>query len=184
MAAETAREHRVPGRTGAGRINRGDRREPADREDPKGLPIAVRALGAVRDRPAAQAIMTTDPFPKEAAARISIDGRSVDGRRMAQGSGMIEPMMATMLAFVTTDAAVAQACCLDRALRDVVDDTFNANYRRRRVLDQRHGDAPGERRQRHHDLDQTNLRGVHDALRAVCLRLALGIVRGAKERPS
>ena len=44
---------------------------------------------------------------------------------MAKGSGMIEPMMATMLGFVTTDAAVPQAL-LDRALREAVDDTFNA----------------------------------------------------------
>ena len=44
---------------------------------------------------------------------------------MAKGSGMIEPMMATMLAFVTTDAAVPQPL-LDRALREAVDDTFNA----------------------------------------------------------
>ena len=44
---------------------------------------------------------------------------------MAKGSGMIEPMMATMLAFVTTDAAVPKPL-LDRALREAVDDTFNA----------------------------------------------------------
>ena len=44
---------------------------------------------------------------------------------MAKGSGMIEPMMATMLAFVTTDAAVPEAL-LDRALREAVNDTFNA----------------------------------------------------------
>ena len=44
---------------------------------------------------------------------------------MAKGSGMIEPMMATMLGFVTTDAAVPPPL-LDRALREVVDDTFNA----------------------------------------------------------
>ena len=44
---------------------------------------------------------------------------------MAKGSGMIEPMMATMLGFVTTDAAVPQPL-LDRALREAVDDTFNA----------------------------------------------------------
>ena len=70
--------------------------------------------------------MTTDPFPKEAAAHM-IDRRpqrvAIGG--MAKGSGMIEPMMATMLAFVTTDAAVPQPL-LDRALREAVDDTFNA----------------------------------------------------------
>jgi glutamate N-acetyltransferase/amino-acid N-acetyltransferase len=44
---------------------------------------------------------------------------------MAKGSGMIEPSMATMLAFLTTDAAVPKTL-LDRALKEVVDDTFNA----------------------------------------------------------
>ena len=75
---------------------------------------------------AARAIMTTDPFPKEAAvaAVASAAARSSIGG-MAKGSGMIEPMMATMLGFVTTDAAVPQPL-LDRALREVVDDTFNA----------------------------------------------------------
>ena len=69
--------------------------------------------------------MTTDPFPKEAAAQSTIGGRDVTIGGMAKGSGMIEPMMATMLGFVTTDAAVPQAL-LDRALREAVDDTFNA----------------------------------------------------------
>ena len=69
--------------------------------------------------------MTTDPFPKEAAAQIAIGGRDVRIGGMAKGSGMIEPMMATMLGFVTTDAAVPPPL-LDRALREAVDDTFNA----------------------------------------------------------
>ena len=54
-----------------------------------------------------------------------IGGRDVTIGGMAKGSGMIEPMMATMLGFVTTDAAVPQPL-LDRALREAVDDTFNA----------------------------------------------------------
>ena len=69
--------------------------------------------------------MTTDHFPKEAAARISIGGREATIGGMAKGSGMIEPMMATMLGFVTTDAAVPKAL-LDRALREAVEQTFNA----------------------------------------------------------
>ena len=83
------------------------------------------ALGADQGSLAARAIMTTDPFPKEAAARVSVGGRDITVGGMAKGSGMIEPMMATMLGFVTTDAAVPPAL-LDRALREVVDDTFNA----------------------------------------------------------
>src|SRR5436189_98658 len=79
-------------------------------------------------RSAARAIMTTDPFPKEASTRLSIGGRDVADiviGGMAKGSGMIEPMLATMLAFVTTDAAVPPPFA-DRALREAVEDTFNA----------------------------------------------------------
>src|SRR4029077_12748297 len=57
--------------------------------------------------------------------RISIGGSDVTIGGMAKGSGMIEPMMATMLGFITTDAA-APASLLSRALREVVDHTFNA----------------------------------------------------------
>src|SRR5207245_8578721 len=53
------------------------------------------------------------------------DGRDVTIGGMAKGSGMIEPMLATMLGFVTTDAAVPKTL-LDRALREAVGDTFNA----------------------------------------------------------
>src|SRR5207245_2493414 len=90
-----------------------------------GLPAAFRSLGADQGGAAARAIMTTDPFPKEAAARATIGGRDLTVGGMAKGAGMIEPMMATMLAFVTTDAKVPPRL-LDRALRDAVDDTFNA----------------------------------------------------------
>ncbi len=91
-----------------------------------GLPLAFRALGADQGSLAARAIMTTDPFPKEAAAQVALDGgRVITIGGMAKGSGMIEPMMATMLGFVTTDAAVPRPL-LDRALRQAVDDTFNA----------------------------------------------------------
>jgi glutamate N-acetyltransferase / amino-acid N-acetyltransferase len=90
-----------------------------------GLPGAFAALGADQGGAAARAIMTTDPFPKEAATTLQIDGRDVRIGGTAKGSGMIEPMLATMLAFITTDAAVPQPL-LDRALRDAVADTFNA----------------------------------------------------------
>jgi glutamate N-acetyltransferase / amino-acid N-acetyltransferase len=91
----------------------------------RGLPKAMAALASDQGAQAAQAIMTTDPFPKEAAARLAIGGREITVGGMAKGSGMIEPMMATMLAFLTTDADVPQPL-LDRALRDAVHDTFNA----------------------------------------------------------
>ncbi len=90
-----------------------------------GLPLAFGALGADQGPAAARAIMTTDLSPKEAARRLTIGGREAAIGGMAKGAGMIEPMMATMLGFVTTDAAVPQAL-LDRALREAVDETFNA----------------------------------------------------------
>src|SRR6266853_531346 len=71
-----------------------------------------------------RAIMTTDTRPKRAAASCNIGGRTVRVAGCAKGAGMIHPNMATMLSFVVTDAAVVPGV-LDRALREVVDRTFN-----------------------------------------------------------
>ena len=71
-----------------------------------------------------RAIMTTDTHPKWAAASCTIAGRRVRILGCAKGAGMIAPTMATMLAFVLTDAAVSPAL-LQRALRDIVSRTFN-----------------------------------------------------------
>jgi glutamate N-acetyltransferase/amino-acid N-acetyltransferase len=75
-----------------------------------------------------RAIMTTDTRPKRAAASCRIGGtkgaKTVRVAGCAKGAGMIHPNMATMLSFVVTDAAVAPGV-LDRALREVVDRTFN-----------------------------------------------------------
>jgi len=71
-----------------------------------------------------RAIMTTDTRPKRAAANCSIGGKTVRVAGCAKGAGMIHPNMATMLSFVVTDAAVAPKI-LDRALREVVERTFN-----------------------------------------------------------
>lgn len=73
---------------------------------------------------AAQAIMTTDTFPKEAAVRLELGGKQVTIGAMAKGSGMIHPNMATMLCFITTDAAVSPAC-LKQALKYATDRSFN-----------------------------------------------------------
>ena len=78
------------------------------------------AAGLAADR----AVMTTDTKPKEAAVQTKIGGRTVTVGGMCKGSGMIEPNMATMLGFITTDAAVTPAM-LRRALRLAVDVTFN-----------------------------------------------------------
>ncbi len=73
---------------------------------------------------AAEAIRTTDTFAKTAMVTADVDGCPVTVAGIAKGSGMIEPNMATMLAFVLTDAAVA-APYLARVLRDATEVGFN-----------------------------------------------------------
>jgi glutamate N-acetyltransferase/amino-acid N-acetyltransferase len=73
----------------------------------------------------ARAIMTTDTFPKLATAQARIGRTIVTINGFAKGAGMIAPDMATMLAFVFTDAAIAPAA-LQSLLREGVTDTFNA----------------------------------------------------------
>jgi glutamate N-acetyltransferase/amino-acid N-acetyltransferase len=72
----------------------------------------------------AEAILTTDTRTKEAATQVRIGGENVTVGGVAKGSGMIHPNMATMLAFVTTDAAVEKEC-LQSALSKATDRTFN-----------------------------------------------------------
>ena len=74
---------------------------------------------------AAKAIMTTDTFPKLATARVRLRGTDVTINGFAKGAGMIAPDMATMLAFLFTDAPIA-APVLQSLLREGVTDTFNA----------------------------------------------------------
>lgn len=73
---------------------------------------------------ACQAIMTTDTHPKEAAVEFTLGGKTCRLGGIAKGSGMIHPNMATMLVFLTTDAAIAPAM-LQRALSGDVASTFN-----------------------------------------------------------
>ena len=73
---------------------------------------------------AAQAIMTTDTHKKEFAVSFMLGGKSCKIGAIAKGSGMIHPNMATMLCFITTDAAVA-APVLEQALRGAADETFH-----------------------------------------------------------
>jgi glutamate N-acetyltransferase/amino-acid N-acetyltransferase len=72
-----------------------------------------------------RAIMTTDTRPKWAAAKCRIGGKQVRILGCCKGAGMIHPNMATMLAFLSTDAAISPAL-LTRALRRAVTPTFNA----------------------------------------------------------
>jgi glutamate N-acetyltransferase/amino-acid N-acetyltransferase len=71
-----------------------------------------------------QAIMTTDLVRKSICVKVAVDGRDVYIAGAAKGSGMIHPNMATMLGFMTTDAAVADGS-LQQLLGDVTDETFN-----------------------------------------------------------
>jgi glutamate N-acetyltransferase/amino-acid N-acetyltransferase len=74
---------------------------------------------------AAQAIMTTDTFPKGASATIDGDGGKIHVAGIAKGSGMIAPDMATMLVYIFTDAKITQGQ-LQRIVSRHVDTTFNA----------------------------------------------------------
>jgi glutamate N-acetyltransferase/amino-acid N-acetyltransferase len=144
----------------------------------RALPAAMTALAADQGALAARAIMTTDPFPKEAAAYVTLGGRDVAIGGMAKGSGMIEPNMATMLGFVTTDAAVP-APLLDRALREAVNDSFNAITvdgecsTNDCVMVLANGSSGVT-------IDETRYAAFAHALGTVCLRLAIGIVRGGE----
>jgi glutamate N-acetyltransferase / amino-acid N-acetyltransferase len=87
--------------------------------------VRARRAGAGAFTQLTRAIMTTDTRPKWAAARFRIGGKQVRLLGCAKGAGMIHPRLATMLAFVVTDAAIAPAL-LARALRDAARRTFNA----------------------------------------------------------
>lgn len=89
------------------------------------LPQVAPLLSADKWEPAARAITTTDTFPKGATATASIDGVAVRLNGFAKGSGMIAPDMATMLAYVFTDAALPPAV-LQPLLAASADLSFNS----------------------------------------------------------
>ncbi len=95
---------------------------PMDRIE-AGIKDAVAALGDDGSG-FAEAILTTDTRTKEAVAAVEVGGKIVTVGGVAKGSGMIHPNMATMLAFVTTDAAVDKEC-LQGALSGATERTFN-----------------------------------------------------------
>src|SRR5205085_7210363 len=88
------------------------------------LPKAAEVLTPEGWEPAARAIMTTDTFPKGATATATIDGTTVRLNGFAKGSGMIAPNMATMLAYVFTDATLPPAV-LQPLLAASADRSFN-----------------------------------------------------------
>lgn len=89
-----------------------------------GIYEAVSLLDCTQGEQAAEAIMTTDTFIKQLAISTVADGRTFTVGGMAKGSGMIQPNMATMLAFITTDAPLSAPSC-DVLLRSAVARSFN-----------------------------------------------------------
>ncbi|MDD6736491.1 MAG: bifunctional glutamate N-acetyltransferase/amino-acid acetyltransferase ArgJ, partial [Clostridiales bacterium] len=90
----------------------------------KAMPELVRSLKDTGSSEAATAIMTTDTVIKEAAVEFELDGSVCRLGGIAKGSGMIHPNMATMLVFITTDAAITSEM-LSKALLADVKDSFN-----------------------------------------------------------
>ena len=144
----------------------------------QGIELAAESLDPDGHAAAAEAIMTTDPWPKDAAVRAVTPAGRFHVGGIAKGAGMIEPNMATMLAFLTTDAAVDPAL-LQRALREAAETTFNAIT------------VDGEPSTNDMVLLLANGRsGVRinnaaypafvEALHAVCHELALAIVKGGE----
>jgi len=143
------------------------------------LPQVVRVLSTDGWEVAARAILTTDTFPKGATATAAIDGVEVRLNGFAKGSGMIAPDMATMLAYVFTDAALPHqvlqpllVAAADRSFNSItVDgDTSTSDTVLLCATGQaQHGAvaSPGDRR----------LRGFRRALDAVMIELAQQIVR-------
>ena len=89
-----------------------------------GMEALVDALGYENSLDAARAIMTTDTAVKETAVSFNVGGRECRIGGIAKGSGMIHPNMATMLVFITTDAAISPGL-LQKALSNDILDTFN-----------------------------------------------------------
>ena len=143
-----------------------------------GIAQAVPVLARGNGSAVAQAIMTTDPFPKECAVTVeTARGRFTVGGT-AKGSGMIEPNMATMLGFLTTDADVPPAL-LRRALAESARDTFNAitvdgdTSTNDCVVAMASG-ASGI------DIDEESYAALLAGMVAVSRELAIGIVRGGE----
>jgi len=143
-----------------------------------GIQTAVAALARGKGSDTARAIMTTDPFPKECAVTVQTGRGTFTVGGTAKGSGMIEPMMATMLGFLTTDAAVPSAL-LHRALKESARDTFNAitvdgDGSTNDSLYAMASGASGV------TIDDESYPALLEALLTVSRELAVGIVRGGE----
>ncbi|BAL83718.1 putative glutamate N-acetyltransferase / amino-acid N-acetyltransferase [Selenomonas ruminantium subsp. lactilytica TAM6421] len=89
-----------------------------------GIKQAVKELSTEGSENAGKAIITTDTYSKACATEITLGGKEVRFGAIAKGSGMIQPNMATMLCFITTDAAI-DSKLLQQALSEIVEVSFN-----------------------------------------------------------
>jgi glutamate N-acetyltransferase/amino-acid N-acetyltransferase len=143
-----------------------------------GIRAAGAALARGKGSDTARAIMTTDPFPKEHAVVVRTARGSFTIGGTAKGSGMIEPNMATMLGFLTTDAEVPPGL-LQMALKESADDTFNAitvdgECSTNDSLFLLASGASGVA------VDEESYPALLEGLLAVSRELAIGIVRGGE----
>ncbi len=147
-----------------------------------GIPKLCPTLSGLGGRDAAEAIMTTDTVPKEAVERAVLGGVGATVGGMAKGAAMLSPAMATMLAVVTTDAAI-DAAPLTRALAAAVGSTFDclivdgSRSTNDTVLVLANGRAGNEPV---HDPRGTRFDAFTDALTAVCASLAEQMARDAE----
>lgn len=146
----------------------------------KAMPSVVKGLSKTKIGAAAKAILTTDNFTKEVTARFNIGNKAVTICGIAKGAGMIAPNMATMLAFILTDAQARQGA-LNLALKSAVEGSFNCitvdgcMSTNDSVMMLANGCA-GNRA-----IDtKKNFRVFLEALKIVCLELAQLIVRDAE----
>ena len=96
---------------------------PMKRIEPK-FGELVQSLHPKKGNDVARAIITSDTHEKEFAISLKLHGKRIRIGGCAKGAGMINPNMATMLCFITTDAAIGQNC-LNEAVKNGVDETFN-----------------------------------------------------------
>ena len=143
------------------------------------MPSLVEQLSEDAWSRAAAAIMTTDTLPKGASRQLEIGGQQIKVSGIAKGAGMIRPDMATMLAFVATDAAVA-ADQLQALLNRVVKTSFNAitvdgdTSTNDALVLVASGGAGGD------ELQGDELVRLEQAVREVCEQLAQACVRDAE----
>jgi glutamate N-acetyltransferase/amino-acid N-acetyltransferase len=142
------------------------------------LPKAVDALKEDNWLLAAEGIMTTDTVAKGVSQQIEVDGKTVTITGIAKGSGMIEPNMATLLAYIGCDAKI-EVGLLQQILNEAVEDSFNAitvdadtsTNDSLMLLASAQSGA---------EITATNRETFQQAINAVCQQLAQAVIRDAE----